>query len=123
MAQFTGAIVEKVVRRSGISIAELARRVDINRRSIYNWFEQESLSIDIICKIGNALDYDFSADFPELFANHNLSSISNRNAQQREAEVTLNYWKNKYISLLEKYNELLQVEKIKKNAVSKESAA
>jgi|SRR5690606_35761430 len=114
MKQHAGAAVEKAVRRSGISIAELARRVRINRRSIYNWFEQEILSVDIIFKIGNAISYDFTADFPDLLPNYRLQFSQNQ--PQRKAETLqdedlqqLHYWKDKYITLLEKYNQLLVV--------------
>lgn len=106
MEQDAGAIVEKIVRRSGISIAELARRINVDRRSIYYWFKQESLNADIIYKVGRALDYDFSTEFPNLIKNHTVDSHFSINGSADDAE-SVQYWKHKYIALLEKYNELL----------------
>ncbi|WP_423149191.1 hypothetical protein [Rubrolithibacter danxiaensis] len=105
----SGAIVERAVRRSGISIAELARQVDVNRRSLYNWFAQEKLSIDIICKIGFAIGYDFSIDFPEQLTSSKYAQLSRflESMQQKEETNSASFWKNKYIALLEKYNEIL----------------
>ena len=108
MEQEAGAIVEKVVRRSGISIAELARRINVDRRSIYYWFKQESLNAEIIFKIGKALDHDFAADFPGLSKNRAVeSSSSAKNSNSMDDINDVHFWKHKYINLLEKYNELL----------------
>lgn len=113
MEQHTGAIVERVVRRSGLSITELARRIHVNRRSVYNWFEQKTLKLDIIQKIGCVLGHDFSVEFPEYFDKGELtqmkrlidSPIEDSTPAQGE---NVYFWMNKYITLLEKYNELLR---------------
>ncbi len=106
-----GAIVEKAVRRSGISIAELARKVSVNRRSLYNWFAQETLSMDCICKIGFAIGHDFSNDFPEHISNAQFMQLKRFIESPQEVDPAdfekINFWKNKYISLLEQYNDLL----------------
>lgn len=105
-----GQIVERVVRRNKVSISELARRMRVNRRSVYNWFEQKSLKIDIIWKIGQVLNYDFSSDFPDAFCERGLvikeeiDEIDNNGSKHPNS---VHYWMVKYISLLEKYNMLL----------------
>ncbi len=104
-----GQIIEKIIRRNGYSISELARLTKVNRRSVYNWFNQRSLRSDIIYRIGSVLNYDFSTEFPDLFADteaHNTSTLfkTSMDLQDRKNEI---YWKDKYIQLLEKYNELL----------------
>lgn len=121
MEYHLGANVEKVVRRSGISIAELARRVKVNRRSIYNWFDQKHLSIETVAKIGYAIGHDFSTDFPELFSQYRLAESQKQSTQAVEANITdsIAFWKTKYILLLEKYNELL----VSKKEFSEENAA
>jgi transcriptional regulator with XRE-family HTH domain len=120
MQKHTGSIVEMAIRRSGISIAELARRVGVNRRSIYNWFEQPSLSLEIISKVGLVLGYDFSSEFPEIKAYKPSSPVKeNEQLTDSHSSEDISYWKNKYITLLEKYNDVL----IKSRGVSKENAA
>jgi transcriptional regulator with XRE-family HTH domain len=107
MEQDAGEIVEKAVRRSGISIAELARRINVDRRTIYYWFKQINLSVDTISKIGEGINHDFSNDFPELTQQLNqITLIKNHVNKDSDVEV-IRFWKHKYISLLEKYNEML----------------
>jgi hypothetical protein len=109
-----GQIVERVVRRNKVSISELARRMQVNRRSVYNWFDQKSLKIDIICKIGHVLNHDFSVDFPEAFGERGFATMEKIVEAMDEGEHkqpnSVYYWMVKYISLLEKYNELLSHE-------------
>ncbi len=106
-----GETVELVVRRDNISISELSRRLNVSRRSVYNWFAQENLSFEIICRIGEILNHDFSKEFPTLFNDSDDRIIQHnfRDASYKD-ESTLNssqYWRDKYINLLEKHNDFL----------------
>ncbi|QXV64841.1 hypothetical protein FPZ42_08115 [Mucilaginibacter achroorhodeus] len=107
-----GQIVEKVIRRDGYSISELAKLTNVNRRSVYNWFKQKRLKPEIIYRIGLALNYDFSKDFPSLFSADDFQHIQNKARTSDwlpvKEEKDENYWKDRYITLLEKYNELLR---------------
>jgi|SRR6476661_11109705 len=113
MELHTGEIVERVVRRNGVSISELARRMNVNRRSVYNWFQQKTLKLDLICKIGYVLGHDFSVEFPDAFGEkgfaimEHLVDSMDENHESGEYPQSIHYWMNKYITLLEKYNELL----------------
>ena len=100
-----GETVELVVRRDNISITELSRRLNVSRRSIYNWFTQENLSAEIICKIGEALSHDFSVEFPDR---NNLYSFRSRLLRDDGLENSVQYWRDKYINLLEKHNDYLR---------------
>lgn len=104
-----GEIVELVIRRNHVSISELSRKLKVSRRSIYNWFTQESLSRDIIYKIGEVLHHDFSAEFPDMFDSSTLvnTQISGNTSIGINELDSVNYWRNKYISLLEKHNNYL----------------
>lgn len=105
-----GEIVELVIRRHGLSITEVSRRLQVSRRSIYNWFTQQHLALNIICRIGEVLDYDFSVDMPELFnGGDNQGSISRSHLKQTMGDYqnSASYWRNKYINLLEKHNDVL----------------
>lgn len=111
-----GQIVERIVRRNGYSISELARLIKVNRRSVYNWFSQQRLKPEIIYRIGCVLNYDFSTEFPNLFSKEEFNKIANGNddpelpglpVNGRNGSVDSTYWKDKYIDLLERYNQLL----------------
>lgn len=117
-----GDIVERTIRRNSYSISELARVLNVNRRTVYNWFLQRNLKPDIIYRIGCALRHDFSEEFPHLFSKEEFntvdqvkSGISERKTRTEEESGLQNtgQWKDKYINLLEEYNEMLvsQVER------------
>jgi lambda repressor-like predicted transcriptional regulator len=110
MDKHYGQIVELVIRKKGISISELARSSNINRKCVYNWFNQKYLKPEVIHRIGGIIKHDFSVEFPELFtpedfmadqSEHEADMISDKD----QAENKL--WKDKYIVLLEHYNQLL----------------
>ncbi|MFC6101863.1 helix-turn-helix domain-containing protein [Olivibacter domesticus] len=114
MDKHYGEIIERTIRRNGYSISELARLMKVNRRSIYNWFNQPKFKPDIIFKIGCALKHDFSNEFPELFSSEEFqNAFSNHKLLNSELlfeeRQKINYWKDKYINLLEEYNQILAV--------------
>ncbi|RYY34220.1 MAG: hypothetical protein EOP46_14140 [Sphingobacteriaceae bacterium] len=112
MEKHYGKIIEYRIRKNGYSISDLARSTQVNRRSVYNWFTQKNLKTNIIYRIGCVLRHDFSEEFPELFTHDDFKQIYTvrqpyisqpHNLLLDETEA----WKNKYLNLLEKYNEVL----------------
>lgn len=106
-----GQIVERVIRRNGYSISELSRLTHVNRRSVYNWFNQQHLKPEIIFRIGCALKHDFSIEFPHLFSKEDFKIIYEGTDVEKSGEPLgrsgTDNWKDKYIHLLEQYNNLL----------------
>lgn len=103
-------LIERIVRNK-IGISELSRILDVSRTSIYNWFQQKKISIDVVCRIGFAIDYDFSNDFPEAFSKEGdkimATLVRDKMENDQYYSNTVQYWMNKYITLLEKHNDLL----------------
>lgn len=113
MVTHHGQIVEKVIRRDGHSISDLSRIMKVNRRSIYNWFNQPQLRPEIIYRIGCIIKHDFSIELPQIFNSEDFKF----GVEQLEREDTSkcdisvkddNYWKEKYNELLKSYNLLKQ---------------
>jgi hypothetical protein len=108
-----GQTIEKIIRRNGHSISDLAKVMNVNRRSIYNWFTQPRLKLHIVENIGYAIGYDFSQELPDLFMPMVFKRINSKNGS--EVSVGLissnvdedDLWKDKYVDLLERYNQLL----------------
>ena len=100
-----GSIVEKVIRRHNLSLTTISGRMNINRRTMYNWFSKENLSDKIIVQLGEVLGYDFSADFRDL---ENVKNISTYKEPEYPLTGSSQYWMLKYIELLEKYNALAE---------------
>jgi transcriptional regulator with XRE-family HTH domain len=106
-----GQTIERIIRRNGFSITELARLTNVNRRSVYNWFNQRHLKPEIIYRIGAVINHDLSTVFPSLyqydeFIQQDLTT-NEEEVETQELNVEGNIWKDKYIELLERHNQLL----------------
>jgi|GEM_PF-463207 len=111
MSLNVGQVLERVVRRDRMGISELSRKLNVSRRTIYNWFDQKSLNPEIIWKIGTVIGHDFSAELPEAFSKngHDIREALEANTEKGPTvdANSVYFWMNKYIKLLEKYNEIL----------------
>lgn len=111
MKQHQGEIIEKLIRRNGVSISELARRMRVNRRSVYNWFNQNSLKLDAIIKIGNIVGCDIPKEYPNAFTPDDFTMLEGMKTYhpkvQPETSNNAQFWIDKYVTLLEEYNQLL----------------
>jgi predicted transcriptional regulator len=101
--QHRGEIIKVAVYESGFSITDIAKRLGRSRKWMYIMFENSNVSLDVVLEIGKIIHHDFSEDMPEL-----KSQI--RTTQQSTA-LPESYWKDKYLKLLEEYNELLKSKK------------
>lgn len=105
-----GDVIERAVRKN-IGISELSRKLHVSRTAIYNWFENGQVNLETLCRIGQAIDYDFSKEFPEEFANAQnqkpMELATKVGTQDIALDNVVDYWMTKYIDLLEKYNDLL----------------
>lgn len=102
-----GEIVEQAVRQSGISITNVAKKLGKSRRHLYNLFEEPHVSIDVILQIGKVIHYDFTEVIPEIKKSIHAQEMTDSTSQY-ETEGSAEYWKDKYLRLLERYNELLE---------------
>lgn len=108
MDKHYGQIVELTIRKKGFSISELARLAEINRKCVYNWFNQKYLKPEIIHRIGGYINHDFSVEFPELFTADDFIKPLDEPLDPTTGKVDGSpMWKDRYINLLEKYNNLL----------------
>lgn len=111
-----GEVLERIVRRDRMGISELSRKLNVSRRTIYNWFSQDRINHEVIWQIGTLLGQDLSASFPDVFpkqdlGHKNVPSSTEQHAKQGNTDSnSVYFWMNKYIHLLEKYNELLSPE-------------
>lgn len=111
MSLNVGQVLERVVRRDRMGISELSRKLNVSRRTIYNWFDQKSLNPEIIWKVGTVIGHDFSVELPETFPKNNNEIRDAFDAHTEDYSKgdanSVYFWMNKYIKLLEKYNEIL----------------
>lgn len=108
-----GEILERLVRRDRMGISELSRKLNVSRRTIYNWFGQDRIGHEVIWQVGKLLGQDLSSSFPEAFPKYSSESASPTADPGKQVGTDSNsvyFWMNKYIHLLEKYNNLLVTE-------------
>jgi len=109
--QHKGEILEKAVRDSGMPLTKLTKKLNKSRRWIYNAFENPNVSIDYILEIGKIIHHDFSEDIAELKKYRTMAAfmqLEDVSPAKNDENQNLDYWKNKYLKLLEKYNQLLE---------------
>lgn len=107
--QHKGEIVEKAVRESGYPITKLAKKLGKSRRWMYHLFENRNVPIDYILEVGAVIHHDFSDSIADLkkyktAGKQEMADYENRYITGNEQAE---YWKTKYLELLEKHNELL----------------
>ncbi|WP_180754371.1 helix-turn-helix domain-containing protein [Hymenobacter sp. DG01] len=121
-----GEILQEAIKNSGISITRIVDELGITRPTIYRKFKEETLDYAFVKRVGDVISHDFSQDFtvPQQAALSfvtpaSVSSVTNNQAPQNAprynaAPVTdtdpvkqLLALQQKYIALLEAYNELL----------------
>lgn len=110
--QHHGQILEQSVRKAHIGISEIARKLDISRKTIYNWFETKKISVDILKKVGNIIGHDFSVELPNEFSCEE-ERLANRFDNPKSTNTVIKndevyYWMERYIRLLENMNQNLR---------------
>jgi predicted transcriptional regulator len=105
-----GKRVEKAVRDSGFSITMLAKRLGVSRKTLYNYFEVPDLDFFIVSEIGQLIGNPFTDLLPEINSHHNKQELGENKGiyELYTTENTIEYWKTKYFTLLEKYTQLLE---------------
>ncbi|WP_396168429.1 hypothetical protein [Flavobacterium sp.] len=104
--QHRGEIIKDAVYKSGYSITELAKRMGKSRRWVYLMFENHSVSLDVILQIGQIIHHNFTKEIADLYP---LKKILNKSLSDlHEEDYSNDYWKNKYLQLLEEFNALLK---------------
>ena len=107
-----GEILLKSIRQSGIPITRIVKTLNKSRRWLYNMFEKSDVPLDTLLEVEKIISYDFSSEIPEL-----RNKIKEKRMSLKEDEEKIfgnnsaEFWKNKYLKLLEDYSELLKNQK------------
>ena len=109
-----GEHIRRVINESGVSITSLCKKIKKSRRWIYDIMQQPQVSVDVLIQLGDALHYNCIADFPQYVKfKHQLSS-----SHHRLEEEDVNYWREKFYTVLEQYSNLLEEKLLEKQKKS-----
>lgn len=101
-----GERVKAVIKSLGISSQTVAKKVGIHRTTMNNYYNTDELSFDIIKKIGNAINYDFSQVFPEMAKEKPWLSIDDKDARIKELEGKVAFFTDETYRLTMAYKKL-----------------
>jgi DNA-binding Lrp family transcriptional regulator len=117
-----GEILQEAIKNSGISITRIVEELGITRPTIYRKFKEETIDYNIVKRIGDIINHDFSNDFtivqqsalpfvtpvqkPVVTQSVTPRVTSSQNTDSDPSKQLL-LLQSKYIALLEAYNELL----------------
>jgi|SRR5690606_30499506 len=103
-----GNVLRKLIGDVGVPISRIAKELGVDRSTIYRMFDKADISIEFLLKIGKVINKDMSIFFPEIIQTIQESTIDYSSLKSySELLDESNYWKDKYINVLEKYNSLL----------------
>ncbi|MBL4677585.1 MAG: hypothetical protein JKY70_15490 [Mucilaginibacter sp.] len=100
-----GQKVKYVIYKNQFRITDLASALKVTRRTVYNWLEDKDLKPNVILQIGRVLRHDFSVEFPYYFSSDVFKIPQAPLPGENNAES--DYYKDQYLKLLERYNQLL----------------
>lgn len=106
--QHDGKLLEMEIRSSTKSYSQVARELQANRKTLYNWFAKPELSEDVAKRVGAVIGVDLVAKYPNQFTAERpfQANVSERIKNMHESD--LNYWRDKYYALLEKYTAIIE---------------
>nr|WP_294897762.1 hypothetical protein [uncultured Pedobacter sp.] len=100
-----GKIVKKIVEDSGVNVTVIREKTGKSRTTLYRWFDEDDLPYAKIELIGSAINHDFTQEFPDMVVSEPVGEYRVKSNLQLQAEVE--FWRDKYIRLLERYNKIL----------------
>lgn len=105
-----GQVLQAVVEATRFNKEEVAEKAGYTRSSYYKHINDPDLPYSTLIKYGRALNYDFKADIPDMpeYMMEEPVEDYDKELTFEEAKRSIEYWKNKYIDLLERYNGVME---------------
>jgi len=106
-----GQIVEEAIRKSGVSVTNMAQKLGISRRTLYQWFNYHDLPLVKVERIGQVINHDFSDELTELSTFVNEHEIKYGSAMAPEYKKVLlerDKYLRMYHDLVDKHTKALE---------------
>jgi hypothetical protein len=104
-----GQLLEEAVKACRLKKEEVAAKAGYQRASYYKHIKEPDLPYHILAAYGKAIKYDFTELLPEMpkYIIEEPEGTYTSQLSQEEARKQIDYWRSKYIDLLEKFNKLV----------------
>ncbi len=103
-----GELLEAAIRYSGIPVTRIVKKLNRSRRWLYNQFGRPDVPLDVMLEIGKIIRHDFSTEIIDLRPSLRTKSILAEGSDVGYGEQSAQFWKDKFMNLLEEYNDLLK---------------
>jgi len=102
-----GQTLELIIRKNELNLTELANEVGVDRRTFYYWFKKEVLKESTINRISKVIKSD---NLTNSIKTNLLEPCFAHPTEVSEDKTSNEYWKDKYVQLLERYTALLKAD-------------
>lgn len=105
-----GQLLKDAANASRLKKEEIAGKAGYQRTSYYKHIREPELSYYILAAYGKALKYDFTEFLPDMpkYMIEEPDAHYSHELTLDEARKQVDYWKGKYIDLLERFNKLIE---------------
>lgn len=102
-----GEIIRKAVIENGIKHTTLAKKLGVSRQTLYNLYENVDIDLSTVIRISAILNDPLEEllQRPEYRNDPRISLAAEPSKEDLKAEI--DYWKTRYIILLESITEIL----------------
>lgn len=103
-----GQLLEEAVKATRLKKEDVAAKAGYQRTSYYKHIKERDLPYHILTAYGKAIRYDFTELLPEMpkyMIEEPDEQYSPMNLE--EARKQIDYWRDKYIDLLELFNKMI----------------
>jgi hypothetical protein len=110
-----GHILKDAVEATRFKKEEIAAKAGYTRSSYYKHIQDAELPYHILASYGKALKIDFTDELPEMpkYIIEEQDTVYTQGMTIGDLQKQIEYWKDKYIELLEKYNKLIEEKRSK----------
>jgi hypothetical protein len=105
-----GHILKNAAEATRFKKEDVAAKAGYTRSSYYKHIQDAELPYHILASYGKALKFDFTDELPEMpkYLIEETDTLYDKGMTIEDLLKQIEYWKDKYIDLLEKYNRLIE---------------
>ncbi len=104
-----GQVLKNAVEVTGLNKEVVAEKAGYTRSSYYKHIQEPNLAYHILTAYGKAIKHDFTIelhDMPKYMLEEPTTDYDKTMSPEAIRQIV--YWKDKYLELLEKYNQLIE---------------